>query len=509
MATNHYDAVVCGEDLAGIVTATLLGRRGLRVLLVGHDRVPLQVAAGPYVFPAAPGLLPPPESEPLERIFHELNDVPIIRRRAPAQHPALTLVLGQDEGRAKLTVGRDRAALLSQLESLFPDDVTAASAALDNLAQVNARLDPILGSDVTLPPSGFWDRREVARFHGQLPRNDVDLLAPLAPHHPLRAGLTAVAALGCGFAPSDLGQAPLARAFERGRLGCHQLSGGLGELRGMFLEKLTTVSGEVRERAAPVELIVRRGRVVAVRLRPRDEVVGLEQLVWADPVANLLPLLDEKTNRRMREEAVAVRPACHRYCVVFLLAAEGASGLAPRTISVLDAKRPLLEDNAVAVTVGAPLRKDGHVPLFVECLVPAAIVQREPAYLSVVRSRLRAHLGRLVPGLEDHLLAVASAHDGLAPDVLRGADVSTGVFGPIPARPMPAVLNSDLPRSLDVGAVPHETPLRNLHVANAENLPGLGVEGDFISAWGVARLINGAVRKRMGVVRRAVLLGDA
>lgn len=506
MATNHYDAVVCGEDLAGIIAATLLGRRGLRVLLVGHDKVPLHIAAGPYTFPAGPGLLPPPDSEPLDRIFHELNDVPIIRRRAPAQHPALTLVLGAQ----RLTVGRDTSALLRQMESAFPDDLPAATTALENLASVNARLFPILGSDVTLPPSGFWDRREVARFHGQLPRNDTDLLAPLPTHHPLRAALTAVAALGCGFAPSDLGQAPLARAFERGRLGCHQLPGGVADLRGMFLEKLATFSGEVREQAGPVELLVKRGRVVAIRLRPRDEIVGVEQLVWASPVATLLPLLDEKSNRRMREDAVAVRPACHRYCVVFLVRPEAIDeGVGPRLISVLDPKRPLLEDNAIAITVGAPLRKEGHVPLFVECLVPAAIVEREPAYLAVVRSRLRAHVGGVIPSLEDHLLAIASAHDGLAPDVLRGADVATGIFGPLPARPMPAVLNSDLPRSLDVGAVPHGTPLRNLHVANGENLPGLGIEGDFISAWGVARLINGAVKKRMGVVRRAVLLGDA
>lgn len=506
MATNHYDAVVCGDDLAGIITATLLGRRGLRVLLVGHDNVALHINAGPYVFPASPGLLPPPDSEPLERVFRELNDLPIIRRRAPAQTPPLQLVLGPN----RINVGRDATALRKRIEEVFPDDVAAIASALDNLAAVNARLDPILGSDVTIPPAGFWDRREVARFHGQLPRNDTDLLAPLPTHHPMRAALTAVAALGCGFAPSDLGQAPLARAFERGRRGCHQLPGGVADLRGLFLEKLATVSGEVREGAFPLELIQKRGRVVAVRLRPRDEVVGVEQLVWAAPMSQLLPLLDEKTTRRMREDAVGVRPACHRYCVVFLVRAQALDPeIGPRMISVLDCKRPLLEDNAVAVTTGAALRKDGHVPLWVECLVPAAIVQREPAYLSVVRSRLRAHLGQLIPGLEEHLLAIASAHDGLAPEVLRGADETTGSFGPLPARPMPSVLNSDLPRSLDVGAVPHETPLRNLHVASAENLPGLGVEGDFVSAWGVARLINGAVRKRMGVVRRAVLLGDA
>src|SRR5687768_10099601 len=156
MANNHYDAVVCGEDLAGIITAALLGRRGLRVLLVGHDRVPLQVTAGPYVCPATPGLLPPPESEPLERILRELNDLPVIRRRAPAQSPALQLVLGTQ----RINVDRDVAALRKRIEEVFPDDTAAVTAALDNLAKVNSHLDPILSSDVTLPPAGFWDKRE-------------------------------------------------------------------------------------------------------------------------------------------------------------------------------------------------------------------------------------------------------------------------------------------------------------------------------------------------------------
>ncbi|MCG5054342.1 MAG: hypothetical protein KA712_15365 [Myxococcales bacterium] len=506
MATNHYDAVVCGEDLAGLITAAILGRRGLRVLLLGHDKVPLRITAGPYVLPATPGLLPPPDSEPIERVFRELNELPIVRRRAPAQLPGLQLATGT----ARIDLGPKDGPVLSQVEALFPEALSAFEAALSNLALVNTRLDPILGSDLTLPPAGFWERREVARFQGQLPRNDTDLLAPLPQQHPLRAALTAAAALGCRFAPSDLGQAPMARAIQRGRQGCHQMPGGIADLRGTFLEKLATVSGEVREQAAPVELISKRGRVTAVRLRPRDEVVGLEQLVWAAPLSTLLPLLDEKTTRRVREDAVGVRPACYRYCVVLLVKAAALGPKdGPRIVSVADPKRPLMEDNAIAVTVGAPLRNDGHVPLWVECLVPAAVVQREPAYLSVVRSRLREHVGRLLPDLEQNLLAVASAHDGLAPEVLRGADLATGTYGPLPARPMPAVLNSDLPRSLDLGAIPHRTPFKNLHVANAENLPGLGVEGDFISAWGVARLINGAVRKRMGVVRRAVLLGDA
>ena len=37
MDTNFYDVVVCGSELTGLVAAALLGRRGFRVLLIGHD----------------------------------------------------------------------------------------------------------------------------------------------------------------------------------------------------------------------------------------------------------------------------------------------------------------------------------------------------------------------------------------------------------------------------------------------------------------------------------------
>ena len=34
--------------------------------------------------------------------------------------------------------------------------------------------------------------------------------------------------------------------------------------------------------------------------------------------------------------------------------------------------------------------------------------------------------------------------------------------------------------------------MKNLYLVSRENLPGLGLEGDLISGWGVARLMSGA-----------------
>ena len=47
-----------------------------------------------------------------------------------------------------------------------------------------------------------------------------------------------------------------------------------GEATDLLLDKLHTVSGEVRERVTGIELVMRRGRVRGLRLRPRNENVA-------------------------------------------------------------------------------------------------------------------------------------------------------------------------------------------------------------------------------------------
>ena len=83
MDTNYFDVVVYGSELTGLIAASLLGRRGLRVLLCGHDQIPAVFQAGPYTLAREPGVLPPPDSEPVARVMRELGHTQIVRRRAP------------------------------------------------------------------------------------------------------------------------------------------------------------------------------------------------------------------------------------------------------------------------------------------------------------------------------------------------------------------------------------------------------------------------------------------
>jgi phytoene dehydrogenase-like protein len=503
--TNYFEVVVCGPDLAGLIAAALLSRRGQRVLLCGHDRQPATFQAGPFTLAREPGLLPPPDGESVARVMRELGHAQVIRRRAPALQPGLQIVFPQH----RVAFGSDPEAVSAELRREFPSECAMIEDTLARLRNSSAVLDPLLGSDITLPPEGFWERRDVARIQSQLPPLDADWLAELPPYHPMRAGLAALAALSGGFSPGDLTAMTQARAFDGARRGVFRLGGG-GELRALFTDKIESFSGEVRERLVPHELVWKRGNVTGLRARPHGETIGLGRLIWAGSAASLLTLCGDAAPRRLRETAAAIRPACFRYTLCLLLRPEALpEGMGPRVLSVRDPGKPILEDNALSITVGAPpLRQPNRVPVWVECLVPASAAQ-SLGYLAVVRARVREEIARLLPFFDRHLWVLASPHDGLPPELgLQAPEDNPDALDPVPPTPMAPALSCDLPRMLGIGGAPVGTGISNIYLASAENLPGLGREGDFVSAWGVARLIA-QPGHRPGARRREILIEDS
>ncbi|MGD0836656.1 MAG: hypothetical protein ABSB49_08445 [Polyangia bacterium] len=502
MDTNYYDVLVYGPDLTGIIAASLLGRRGLRVLVCGHDQIPASFQAGPYTLAREAGTLPPPDSEPVARVLRELGHTQIIRRRAPQVQPSLQLIFPGH--RVEFSSGVD--AVAAELAREFPADHETIEPALARLRSSSAVLDPLLGSDVTLPPQGFWERRDVSRIQAQLPPPDLDLLAPLAPEHPIRAGLTALSALSTACAPSEIAALVQARTYDIARKGFHRLASE-ADLRSLFLDKLSTFSGELRERVVPTELVWRRGNMNGLRVRPRNETIGFGHLIWSTSSTALVALAGSESPRRLRETASSIRPVYYRYTLCMLVNPEALpEGMGRRLVAVRDPSKPKVEENAMSITVGlAPPRHPSQVPLWIDCLVTAS-ASESLGYLAVVRARLREELLRIMPFYDQHLLVVASPHDGLPPELGPAhRPAPTERLANLVPSPMAPVLSCDSQRVLGLAGAAHATGFKNVYLASQENLPGLGREGQFVSAWGVARMIAEPVHHRTGRRREIVI----
>jgi phytoene dehydrogenase-like protein len=517
--TNYYDVVVCGTELTGLVAAALLGRRGFRVLLLGHDADRPSFEAAGHVLSRAPALLPPVNSPGVARVLSELNCVQIVKRRAPALSPGFQVAMP----RHRFDVGADADALGRELGREFGAERATIEAVLARVAETSAIVDPILSTDLTLPPDGFWERREVGRLESLLPKRGTDLLAPLPPGHPMRAVISAPSALFGTVAPGETALLSQARTFDIARQGMHRMEGGYAALHALFREKLETFSGGKREKLTPVEVVLRRGRVAGVRVQPRDETIGCEHLVWAGPAAGLAAICTEKPPRRGPSGAPGLHVEAYRYSIALLVHPDALpEGMSERVLLIGDPARPLVEENALAVTVGQPgPRLPEQIPVWVECVVPAPPVDAGPGYLRALRGRVVDRLEGLLPFFREHLVVLASPHDGLPPELPSSAATVTtssasatgGVrkaapaVAAIPPVPLPPVYGVESESRFDVAALPHATGIKNLYLAGRENLPGLGIEGELVSAWGVVRLIAGMQPKR-DPLRRDLLISE-
>ena len=165
---------------------------------------------------------------------------------------------------------------------------------------------------------------------------------------------------GAALVAHDVGPICEARAFEIARRGQPTFEGGLAGLQAMFWSRLETFGADRREHLTPVEVVVRRGRVAGVRVRPRDETIGCHHLLWAGSAAALGAALAPDVVAPHKRPPAA-RVTGYRYSVAALVEPEALPADMPsRTLAIGDPSRPMTEDNAVAITVGPPMARDSR-----------------------------------------------------------------------------------------------------------------------------------------------------
>ena len=333
MDTNFYDVVVCGGEVAGLVAASLLARRGFRVLVLGHEGERATFEAGGVTLSRAPALLPPLDEPPTARVLKELDCVALVKRRAPGIRPAFRVVLpGQ-----QIDFPVEPAALTRELLRGFGPAAATVAAAIERLdAHGTDASNPLLASAITLPPSGFWERREVARFESLLPKRGHNPFAPLPAEHPFRTMAATPAAANASLIPHEIGPVTEARALALARQGQHVLEGGLAGLQELLLGRIETFGGDRRERLTPVAVVTRRGRAVGIRVQPRDETIGCHHLIWAGAPASLdqamgaaAPAVTAAADRRLSVRRRPARPGRRRRARDTPVDLRGGRSLAP------------------------------------------------------------------------------------------------------------------------------------------------------------------------------------
>ena len=93
MPTSSYDVVVVyGNDIAGLITATLCARRGSRVLLLRTQKRPYSYQLGNQTVPRRAAPLVGLSAPAVTRVLEELHFEHVLRRKLRQNQRALQIV---------------------------------------------------------------------------------------------------------------------------------------------------------------------------------------------------------------------------------------------------------------------------------------------------------------------------------------------------------------------------------------------------------------------------------
>lgn len=491
MPRSFYDVVVVGASLASLTAGALLARRGFRVAVIGHGARGDTYAYEGLALRRGSAFAPWLEAPAFVRAMTELALLPALRRRAIPREVAWQACLP----RHRLDVHVDPERRLAELDREFPEVHRPVEDFYAALARHNAPLDRVFGAELPWPPEGFFERRAARRAAAEAPFGADglagDILAEFAADHPVRTVVDAQARFAGAHDPDRMTALVRTRLHAAGLRATALADGGGDGLRRLLEERIQQHGGDVRARERVERIATRRGRVAAVTLAGTEEEIGCGFVVTPLDAAAAQRLTGVPASRAWAARMLAARPRYYRYALNVVLPAEALPvGMGPRVFAVADLRRPLAEENLLAVE-HAPPDAEGRVVLTARALLPRPAVEEGEVYMHRVRGRVLRALGAVVPFLERHARVIDSPHDGLPPDDrTRPGPAAVEVRWSGEAEPMEPLDERPADAFLGVCGLAMTGDIAGLLHVGRQVVPGLGEEGEFLAALTAAARIT-------------------
>ena len=509
--TNHYDVIVLGADIAGLVAAALIARRGKRVLVLPHGQDEGVYRLAGRMFPVDTAPVVHMRCPSVLRVFQELGLLQQVRR----EHAVIEGLLHYVLPRNRLDVEPGEGNFLEEAARTWPD---APVAEAWNLRQrwSNATteiLDDLLASENSLVAEGFWSRRFLGRVSSQMPSQQLDEFEPLPAEHEARQVGRAHEPWLQHLSPLQLGKAASLRLAGLWSRGPDDVAEGGARIRQILAQRIELHSGEVKREHRVAEILVRRGRIMGVSLLGKDERYGCDHMIIATDPRQLLDgtFVLEEPPRPLTNTLDAIDPVAFRYV---LHGDIPERRLSPALSSVAICIPP---PRASADRVAAGFAGHGAGMTYlrvrpgphegVRTLSITRILAPDDSLIHA-REMILDDLDErgVLPFARDYISLLHSPHDGREATDGSGriiADLATASTMTLPMAPLYAVRGEP---SLGVGVLPYGAGIKHVYFASRLSLPGLGMEGEFAAGIMAAGLVAGAARtpfSRSPLLKRA------
>jgi phytoene dehydrogenase-like protein len=473
VTTRHYDVVVIGGRLSATICAALLAKRGLRGLIIDQGEL---ASIDGRLLPDL--ILSDQGSLAMELVHMELGVKEDLKVRSQPISPIVQAIFPDQ----RIDLYTERGAMYSELRRGFgTEDAERFAKALRMLDEAEKNAGVYLSTAGELPPSGFFGKRQTA----QAARNHPELLKTVDASGILEGlpeELQEILIAPVSFLthidarrPNEIPIGRFARPVARFLRGAFHLDDGRS-LRELFLEIAKRKGFEVK--TTGVESIDPKGKTIAIRVAGnRDVLITSDVLVDCSADLSGLDTIPMKTQSKE--------------LALMLQAAKPRGFLHALSIEIDRAVIPPGMGEYVILLNGRkdPTRFDQNDPDAEDrpVLLTSRISQSSPSRLQIIGvhpvSASRAHSGRM----EQLDLIMRRRIERLIPFFAEGApaiaplstSAATRENRPFLAHPH---LLPDLDPLAGITGVSMRTTYKNIFVAGPAVMPGLGIEGEYLSA---------------------------
>ena len=497
MTSRHYDVIVLGRSLGALAAAAVLARRDFRVLLLGQGQHGQTYRFEEHVLCRRSFTLLAGSSPTWRRILHELAQSPQFRRRSTPLDPMFVVL---SEGR-RIEVPPDMELFGREIEREFPEVRQLVDELYGSIAMVNAAADTAFERDALWPPGSLWERFETGRIAGALPLG-VDLLGKFPGGHAYRDITTVPASFASNSANlgSDFAPFALARLHGAWTRGVQALTRAEDELSEFLCERIAAHGGVIELNRRATSLVTRRGVAVGV-IEDGEEAPTGAGAVLSDQSGEALAALSggEGVTKSARDDWPRLNAEAGRFVVSLVVNTRGLpkplsseAFVVPSERKRRDPRQPTVHLQRFEASAFSERQQAKEETLLVaETILPT----RGPLTLLEAREAVLGTLRDSLPFLDEHLLIVDSAHDGLPLyDYRSGARREIDrvhLHGTTPvAEAMERLWTVEPAGYLGIAGEPIRGPIPNTYLVGKTVLPGLGQEGELMAAFGAAKLIT-------------------
>jgi len=492
----HYNVVIVGTDLAGLVCGALCAKRGYRVLVVAQGPIGALYDHAGHVLCRRLELPYGLASQAARRVFDDLSLSLEARNLPRPLEPSFQVVLPG----ARVDVTTEPRLAERELQREFPADGAAISAFFRALSTTDAMVCEVLGARPLLPPTGVVEGllfKSIAKKYPAL--NDEWVIEdPLRsfPHgHPFRALVQAPFRFASGMVPARPYPATFVRAITELWKGTACFERGPNALRDLFA-RLVATSGDVRAKAHVQQIVVQRGRATQVILRERKEAVSCDLLVCNTEPKRFFALIPQEAQiEDFHHQIHTLQPISYLFIGNFVV--RGAAipeAMARHVFAVADLDQSLEEDNllhiARDVDQGAGGEERERRLITAAMRVPIGAASGGPAEVDHLLDRMQRRVEDVIPFLSDHLLFRHAPWQGWGQNEDGGADID-------PAE-LQAAYGEAVPRTLGTSPIATLTAYKNILVGGNASFCGLGAEGPYLAGWNLYQHVTAKVALRSG-----------